>query len=94
MLVLAIVAATLALGLWVALSVGQAGPPERAATGGARVQCPARGDLAQVELGFDGVRGKLTVVACEHFPTGAFECDRSCFQSLVLAPGAFVPATA
>jgi hypothetical protein len=95
MLVLAIVAATLAVGLWAALSVGQAGPPpERVATGGAAVQCPARGHLARVEIGFDSARGKLDVVACEHFPTGAFECDRSCFRSLVLAPVAFVPTTA
>lgn len=89
-LLVAIIIATLAVTVSVALSLARVAPPAPArghhAVLPASVLCPTTGDVALVEIGFDWATGELAVASCERFRTGAFECDRECFPTQVLTP--------
>jgi hypothetical protein len=73
----------------VAVSLARVGPPAEAARQRVlRTQalCPFTGSLARVQIGYDARLSRLSVVGCEHFPTGQVDCDRDCFPTLVLTP--------
>ena len=95
-LLLAIVAATVAALAAVAISLARVSPPANAKTRSlpARVLCPATGAVARVEIGFDRDATRLAVTRCEHAPDGVFACERECFPTLVLEPLSFAPASA
>lgn len=89
-LVLMILIAAVAMAVSVALSLARgtspaAGRPARRVVP-VSVSCPATGDLALAQLGYDWGTGELAVTSCERFPTGDFECDRECFPTRMLTP--------
>ncbi len=87
-LLLALVVASVAVIVSVALSLARVTPPgsgrQRALP--AHVLCPRTGNLARVEIGLHAESGRLSVMRCQHFPDGVFECDRECFPTLILTP--------
>ncbi|MBI1967509.1 MAG: hypothetical protein HYS40_05930 [Gemmatimonadetes bacterium] len=86
LLLLAIVLATVVVGLAAAYSLAQVRPPRsgrRAGRGVAvKISCPLTGDLAGVRLGVDPVSRDLTVLECERFPAGSIQCASPCVPSL------------
>lgn len=91
-LLLGIIVVGLAVGLSVVLSLARVAPPAAAGGSGAvlpvSVHCPATGDVALADIGYDWGTGELAVVSCERFWAGEFECDRECFPTRVLVPAA------
>lgn len=93
---LALVLATLLLGLSAAYSLAAAGPllsGRRAGRGVAvKISCPFTADLARIQLGVDPVSRDLTVLECERFPAGPIQCASSCLVPLRQAPEGFASA--
>ena len=85
-LLLAIVLATLVVGLSVVVSLARVRPPapgrQDAAGVPAKILCPVIGGIQRVEIGFEPMDRGLAVLWCEHFPDGLIECDRGCFPAL------------